>query len=94
MVACTVGRKDAAMSVSTEKLTVEQILKAIDQLSGEDRACLDHELEEREWQKLYQDPAFIAMMKERVAEAEKARQEGKLKTLEELRVELEAEGRG
>ncbi|MBI3950914.1 MAG: hypothetical protein HY314_10730 [Acidobacteria bacterium] len=80
------------MNGGTEKLTIEQILKAIDELSEEERTLLDHELEEREWQKLYRDPEFIAMLKERIAEAEQARQEGKLKTLEKFRAELEAEG--
>ena len=75
-----------------KKLSVEEILKAIDQLSKEEWIQLEHELEEYEWQKLYQAPAFIEMMQNRIVEAREARRRGKLKTAEQLRAEFEVEG--
>ena len=75
-----------------KKLSVEEILKAIDQLSEEEWIRLEHELEEREWQKLYQAPAFIEMMQARIVEAKEARRKGQLKTAEQLRAKFEVEG--
>ena len=67
-------------------------MKAIDQLSEEELIRFEHELEEREWQKLYQAPVFVEMMQTRIVEAKKTRRKGKLKTAEQLRAEFEVEG--
>ena len=75
-----------------KKLSVEEILKAIDQLSEEERIQLEHELEEYEWEKLYQAPAFIEMMQNRIVETKEARRRGNLKNVEQLRAEFEMEG--
>ncbi|MFQ6040930.1 MAG: hypothetical protein ACE5PV_08750 [Candidatus Poribacteria bacterium] len=75
-----------------KKLSVEEILKAIDQLSEEEWIQIEHELEEHEWQKLYQAPVFIEMMQNRIIESKEARRSGNLKTAEQLRAEFEMEG--
>ena len=49
-------------------------------------------MEEYKWQKLYQSPAFIEMMQNRILEAKEARRKGYLKTAEQLRAEFEREG--
>ena len=75
-----------------KKLSVREILKAMEQLSEDEWIQLEHELEEYKWQKLYQAPAFIEMMQDRIMEAKEARRKGKLKTAEQLRAEFEMEG--
>jgi len=74
------------------KLSVKEILNAIDQLSEEEWIQLEHEMEEYKWQKLYQSPAFIEMMQNRILEAKEARRKGYLKTAEQLHAEFEREG--
>jgi hypothetical protein len=75
-----------------KKLSIKEILKAIEQLSEEERIQLEHELEEYEWQKIYQAPAFVEMMQNRILETKEARRKGYLKTAEQLRAEFEMEG--
>lgn len=75
-----------------KKLSVEEILKGINQLSEEEWMQLEHELEEYEWEKLYQAPAFIEIMQNRIVEAKEARRRGNLKNAEQLRAEFEMEG--
>jgi len=73
-------------------LSVEEILKAIDQLSEEEWIRFEHEIEEYKWQKLYQAPVFIEMMQNRIVEAKEAQRKGKLKTAEQLRAEFDMKG--
>ncbi len=75
-----------------KKLSVEEILKGINQLSEEEWMQLEHRLEELEWQKLYRAPTFIEMMQNRIVEAKEVRRRGKFKTAEQLRTEFEREG--
>ena len=75
--------------MTTLKLTVDQILTAINLLDKEEREQLEHGLEEREWQRLYQDDAFAALMRKRISEANREKAKGRLISLGELRAELE-----
>ncbi|MBI1924350.1 hypothetical protein HYR99_08880 [Candidatus Poribacteria bacterium] len=78
--------------MTTLKLTVDQILTAIDLLDKPEKEQLERGLEEREWQRLYQDDAFVALMRKRISEASREKAEDRLISLDELQAELEEEG--
>jgi hypothetical protein len=78
--------------MTTLKFTVDQILTAIDLLDKQEKEQLERGLEGREWQRLYQDDAFVALMRKRISEANREKAEGRLISLDELRAELEEEG--
>jgi len=74
------------------KLSVEEILRAVSALPSNERKRFEREYEKRAWEECLADPNVVAMIKNRYSEVQGALKQGNIKTLEQLRSEFEAEG--